>query len=531
MQKERVLFALSQVPHMPERGVAPRALPELTTAALDEHVGGVRHAFLLFTAPWCDHCKTHAPAFHGALQQLVAERWRTVSAWSVNADAHPTLVRRFSIDGAPTLLLVPANRSASRDNALVYEQPTISRTRVMSWGVSELDKLTAGSQVSRAVDGPPSTFEECLLRADERSFSHAYHLNRRPLFSLCRDLECAFHTHKRTAGLRLVPRLDFDEQDNATRHALGRLPGAPAPRLLPEFVCTEDSDAPAAVAAVEAALRQQKALVLRGCATGMPAVKRWAKGARGEAIVNDPKGENTDRLAAAFLPDTRWPSAFSDLLQSFTPEPHVWASRGNKNAALHYDDVDNIHLVVAGQKDFSLVDPGDLPNLYVDFPPPPLGSEPLPDNIVCPGDTSVGCDAFSCYGYVPFDAELVDLTRFPRVADALVHTHSPSLRAGDAVVMPAFWSHRVIHHVAPRRGGATGGGGRNIALSFTKPGPGGLTLRPYADDIAQMWRDAQPSSPAAAVGPAVAAPTARTAGGFMRGVSLEVSLDGTHVEL
>ena len=95
--------------------------------------------------------------------------------------------------------------------------------------------------------------------------------------------------------------------------------------------------------------------------------------------------------------------------------------------------------------------------------------------------------------------------------------------------MPAFWSHRVIHHVAPRRGGAAGGGGRNIALSFTKPGPGGLTLRPYADDIAQMWRDAQPS-PVATVPAATALPP-RTTGSFMRGVALEVSLDGTHVEL
>ena len=311
---------------------------------------------------------------------------------------------------------------------------------------------------------------------------------------------------------------------------LGHLPSAPVPQMLPEFVCTGDADSPAAVAAVEAALRRQQALVLRGCATGMPAVKRWAKGPRGEAIVNDPKGEKTDRLAEAFLPDTRWPSAFSELLQSFTPEPHVWASRGNKNAALHYDDVDNIHVVVAGQKDVSLLDPGELPNLYVDFPPPPLGSEPLPDNIVCPGDTSVGCDAFSCYGYVPFDVELVDLARFPRVADALVHSHSPSLRAGDAVVMPAFWSHRIIHHVASRRGVAPGAG-RNIALSFTKPGPGGRTLRPYAEDIAQMWRDAQLSPEATSPAVVAAALPTRTASRFIRGVTLEVSLDGTHVEL
>ena len=67
------------------------------------------------------------------------------------------------------------------------------------------------------------------------------------------------------------------------------------------------------------------------------------------------RAEYSMRLAQVLKADTAWPSALSELLQSFTTLPHVWTSRGDKVGALHFDTVDNVHTVVAGEKDFHLV--------------------------------------------------------------------------------------------------------------------------------------------------------------------------------
>ena len=145
-----------------------------------------------------------------------------------------------------------------------------------------------------------------------------------------------------------------------------------------------------------------------------------------------------------------------------------------------YDTVDSVHVLVAGQKDFLLVGPAGFPNLYLDFP---ANQRPLDTELACPAAHSFGCDAFSCYAYAPFNSERVDLEAFPRVADAIVYT-ATSLFPGDALLLPAFWAHSVIHY--PREGG-----GRNVALSFVKPGAANMTTRPFSPDVLAMWQAAQ----------------------------------------
>ena len=107
----------------------------------------------------------------------------------------------------------------------------------------------------------------------------------------------------------------------------------------------------------------------------------------------------------------------------------MWVSRGLKDAAAHYDTVDNLHVVVADAKRFELLSPDELPNLYADFPP-----QTRPDAaVLCPDRSSFGCDAFGCYGYVPFDQQRVRAAEYPLVAAAAVHT--ATLRAGDVLVL------------------------------------------------------------------------------------------------
>ena len=68
---------------------------------------------------------------------------------------------------------------------------------------------------------------------------------------------------------------------------------------------------------------------------------------------------------------------------------------------MHYDTVDNFHVVVGdASKSFDVISPGDLPQMYVDFP---IQEEEDP-TVRCPTRTTFGCDQFGCFGYVPFSA-------------------------------------------------------------------------------------------------------------------------------
>ena len=502
--------------------------PALSPSTVRAHVGRQRHAFLLFHAPWCSHCTATAPAFYAALARITAEH-SSSTAWSVDCDAHPELIRRFSIEGAPTLLLFPANRTPSRDEAVEFPLVAELRERhVISWARQELRQLYNARVKLRDSDRPP--FDDCLLREDPRSYAHAFHSNRLPLFSLCRDLRCVATTHRRQGGSRFLPQparqaaareqgpsshddsshsSDVDSGDGVH---LGSLPGQRIAEIR-EVACVGPHDEAAAAMQVQEALGRQAPLVLRGCSRSMPAITRWMddghlRAVRGDSVpstaplaallterqpeeVTDSAqeasatdGELSMRVADALRADTAWPSPLSALLQSLTSLPHVWASSGGKFAALHFDSVDNVHAIVSGEKDFLLVSPGDIEQIYLDFP----ANQDDQAAVACPGALSFGCDAFSCYTYAPFSAENIDaatLSRFPLIANVTVHK-ARSLQAGDAVLVPAFWAHSVIHY--PRRGS-----GRNIALSFTRPGHAGLATRPFSTDIRRLWNRARSS--------------------------------------
>ena len=172
---------------------------------------------------------------------------------------------------------------------------------------------------------------------------------------------------------------------------------------------------------------------------------------------------------------------------SSTP-PHVWASEGGKRAALHYDAVDNLHVVISGEKEVTLVAPSDLVHFYFDFLSPTADEqeehkEAKKENKVCPSDTGrrFGCDGFACFGYSPVDTFHVELSRFPRVAEATVYG-PVRLRPGDMLFIPPFWAHRVVHHPLE-------GGGRNIALSFVRRSAGlRRDQRPFVADLADTQR-------------------------------------------
>jgi protein disulfide-isomerase-like protein len=77
----------------------PQRVVTLSAATFDETVKEGRW-LVKFYAPWCGHCKRLAPV----LEQVAAKHFGgRIGVAKVDVDQHPTLKKRFSIDGYPTL--------------------------------------------------------------------------------------------------------------------------------------------------------------------------------------------------------------------------------------------------------------------------------------------------------------------------------------------------------------------------------------------------------------------------------------------
>jgi hypothetical protein len=100
--------------------------------------------------------------------------------------------------------------------------------------------------------------------------------------------------------------------------------------------------------------------------------------------------------------------------------PRVWI--GNRSSvAPHFDMSDNIALVVAGRRRFTLFPPEQIGNLYIG----PLDH------------TMAGQPASMVSPHEP------DLARFPRYADAMAAALTAELEPGDAIYIPSPWWHQV----------------------------------------------------------------------------------------
>jgi hypothetical protein len=100
--------------------------------------------------------------------------------------------------------------------------------------------------------------------------------------------------------------------------------------------------------------------------------------------------------------------------------PRAWI--GNRiRVAPHYDLMENIGIVVAGRRRFTVFPPEQLPNLY-----------PGPFELT-PAGTPISL----------VDIDAPDLDRFPRYAEAARTAQSAILEPGDAIYLPYHWWHGV----------------------------------------------------------------------------------------
>jgi hypothetical protein len=103
-----------------------------------------------------------------------------------------------------------------------------------------------------------------------------------------------------------------------------------------------------------------------------------------------------------------------------TPLASIWIGNRSRIAA-HYDVPDNIAVVAAGRRRFTLFPPEQVSNLYVG-----------------PLDFTPAGQAISLV-----DFARPDLERFPRFARAMQSALSAELGPGDAIFIPSMWWHHI----------------------------------------------------------------------------------------
>lgn len=101
-------------------------------------------------------------------------------------------------------------------------------------------------------------------------------------------------------------------------------------------------------------------------------------------------------------------------------EPRLWIGNAAK-VATHNDPVENVAVVVAGRRRFTLFPPEAEPDLYMGPKhPTPAGTPVSMVHVTAP-----------------------DLVQFPRFADALETAQEAELSPGDAIFIPRDWFHHV----------------------------------------------------------------------------------------
>lgn len=123
------------------------------------------------------------------------------------------------------------------------------------------------------------------------------------------------------------------------------------------------------------------------------------------------------------------PCLMCGTFKDFIHELNFWMSSGGTRSVIHFDADHNIHCIVAGRKDFMMIDPDFAPILNL-TKPPEFGS-----------------------GFSSINPDVVDLNLYPDVSK-VEWTYS-TLKPGDCIFIPAGYIHQVRSYKGNRTISAT----------------------------------------------------------------------------
>jgi len=108
------------------------------------------------------------------------------------------------------------------------------------------------------------------------------------------------------------------------------------------------------------------------------------------------------------------------LVEGLGADPRIWVGNAS-TVSSHFDASDNVAVVAAGKRRFTLFPPDQIHNLYVG---------PLDHNMAGQPASMV-------------ELNNPDFERFPRFREALDHALVAELESGDGIYIPALWWHQV----------------------------------------------------------------------------------------
>nr|KMM71874.1 disulfide-isomerase A6 [Coccidioides posadasii RMSCC 3488] len=96
-------------------GVKPKGIKKagdsvvkmLTDQSFAKEVGGDKHVFVAFTAPWCGHCKTLAPTWEALTEDFMREPDVLIAKVDAEAEQSKATARDQKVTGYPTIKFFP----------------------------------------------------------------------------------------------------------------------------------------------------------------------------------------------------------------------------------------------------------------------------------------------------------------------------------------------------------------------------------------------------------------------------------------
>jgi len=192
---------------------------DLTPDNFDSVLDASKHAFVMFYAPWCGHCKKLAPDWSSLGDAFVGSKEKVVIA-KVDADAHKELGNRFDVHGYPTLKWFPKGSTSPED----YEGERDLDAFVAFVSSKSGEKSKIKKPVSAVVDLTSANFDKIVLDSNKHVLVEFF----APWCGHCKRLAPEYEivaTAFATESSVVVAKIDADKYtDIGTKYGVGAFP-------------------------------------------------------------------------------------------------------------------------------------------------------------------------------------------------------------------------------------------------------------------------------------------------------------------